>query len=187
MADGTWAAGVVGRLDVLTDVAYGPTPWEASAAVYEALGEDIQAEWETLPWTTLRLAHGITEGVTSVLGASFEARRAIDAANYEEEMRELGVSEYVTLTAEKRATLAGAAAERFVDSYFYPGEHDVERALHWDRVANASLGGYEEAIGLLCRALDTERLSEAWCILVRQASEATVAANTRNDIAPDSR
>jgi hypothetical protein len=75
--DGQWLA-FVGSVGV--DAA---TPWEASAAVYEALGEDIEIEWETLPWATLRGAIGIVRGVEHLLGASLEARRAIDAVRRE--------------------------------------------------------------------------------------------------------
>jgi hypothetical protein len=208
LPDGTWAAGVDGWLDVVvataqscgstaTALAHGApltapvcvdsTPWKASAAVYEALGEDITIEWETLPWEAKRLAYGITEGVTGILGASREARRAIDAANYEEEMRELGVSEYVTLTAEKRAMLAARAA-RFFHAGRVPDRSEAERELKWTKVASGCLPGYGRAAGLMSAALANgypERRRGRR--LMRRAWSALVAANARNDIAPDSR
>jgi hypothetical protein len=164
------------------------TPWEASAAVCDVLGEDLPIEWETLPWTTLRIAHGITEGAASILGASREARRAIDAAVYAEEMRELGVSRYVTLTAKERAELAAAAAERFFHAGRDPERREAERALKWTKVAAGWLPGYGRVAGLMSAALANgypERRRGRR--LTRRAWSALVAANARNDIAPDSR
>src|SRR5687767_9858259 len=87
----SWAAeaDVGGECPASGGVAIAPTPWGASASLREALGEDTPVAWETLPWEQKRIAYGITGGIANLLGASLEARRAIDASVYAEEMREL--------------------------------------------------------------------------------------------------
>lgn len=108
-----WAAGVDGWLDVVVataqtcgstaaSLAHGApltatvcvetTPWEASAAVYAVLGEDITVEWETLPWEAKRLAYGITSGVCELLCVSTGAQRALAKAKWERRGRSLACS-----------------------------------------------------------------------------------------------
>lgn len=202
MPDGTWLAAdsdvfqrAPSRRDpresvrlVVGPASVAATPWEASAAVYEALGDDLPVEWETLPWTTRRIAHGIVEGVTHILGASLEARRAIDAAVYAEEMRELGVSWFMALEPEDRAGLAASAAEFLLGFRSQPDRRNAERALKWARVAASGLPGYGAALRLIPAALAAgypeRRRAQR---LMDRARCALVKANMANDIAPDSR
>ncbi|MGK3981265.1 hypothetical protein WMF38_57240 [Sorangium sp. So ce118] len=179
--DGRWVAHT-GEVGYAAD-----TPWEASAMVCAAYGKVLPIEWETLPWLVQREAHGITQGVCAILGASLEARRAIDTAVYAEEMLELGAGRYVSLSAKERAELAAAAAGRILREGEY-GRKMAERALKWTDIAASHLPGYGRALRLLGVALASGSPSRLRTMrLMERARSAVVAANLRNDIAPDSR
>lgn len=207
LPDGRWAASASGWLDfyvmVVRDegheaaedagraaslaepVVTASTPWEASAGACEVSGEDLPVEWETLPWPTRRIAHGIAEGVTHILGASLEARRAIDAVNHQRLALDAG-----PVLPRCRDMLEGAAAAKQTwSALLWRDERAARRAAVYAEKAGRWLRGFGLGHRLLLAAIGNGfPLRRRSVRLLRRAARLMFAAARANGIqweAPD--